>query len=124
MASFENSPESVFYVQGNTFTTTFKGTRTAEEVAFIFHPEDDEMARVNGTPAGRGACISGGRKGTIPPALLPDNVDEMQEGNNHVAKVLAAEDTSTSEVDIIKKTREYGKRSNLSPTTSLTWYVT
>ena len=65
--------------------TVLSDERTTEETTFVFHPEDDETFGADGEFIGRATCVFGGRKGPVPSAL-PDGVDEVRKGNDHVGK--------------------------------------
>jgi hypothetical protein len=71
LGSFEDSPESGSHKE------------TVEEVAFVLYP-GEEVIRVGRKFAGRETCFFWGRKRQVLLTLLPDDVDKIREGNDHV----------------------------------------
>ena len=73
---------------------------------------------------GRGTDVIGGRMGPPPESTELGNVKKLQQENDLVVKTYWPEENRTSEVEILKKAREYGERSTSSGTTSRRWFAT
>jgi hypothetical protein len=107
--SFKDCPESGFYVQGDTVTAVFEG----QGHTFVFYPKHDKIRYADRKFTGRGTFVFGGREGPAPLEPLPHDVRKIQKGNDYVVKICWPEDDWTSEVDVLKKAREYGEETDL-----------
>ncbi|KAF9644598.1 hypothetical protein BDM02DRAFT_3102628 [Thelephora ganbajun] len=62
------------------------------------------------TLLGRGTTVIGGRRGPPPDPTQFGDTSGLREGNDLVAKIYWPEKTRTSEVDILRKAKEYGEK--------------
>ena len=82
---------------------------TDEKTTVVFYPQEHEIYMGN-TLIGRGTSVIGGREGPSPDSTHFGDAVKLQEGNDVVVKIYWPEETRTSEVEILKKAREYGER--------------
>jgi len=82
---------------------------TGEKTTVTFYPREHEIYMGN-TLIGRGTSVIGGREGPPPDSTQFGNAVKLQEENDIVVKIYWPEETRTSEVEILKKAREYGER--------------
>ena len=95
----------------NEFVVSFAGKSEAdgEEFQPPFYPIIPEIF-FGTTLLGRGTAVIGGRK--WPPHRIEDanNLGAVRDENNLIAKVYLPKESRTSEVDILKKAREFGEK--------------
>ena len=81
---------------------------TGEKITIIFYPEDHEIY-LGTTLIGRNTGVIGGRMGPAPELTQLGDTSKLREGNNLVVKIYWPEESRMSEVEIIKKAKEYGE---------------
>jgi hypothetical protein len=87
-------------------------TETGERITIVFYPE--AHAVYSGTTLiGRGTSVIGGRMGPPPEPTQLGNTNKLRDGNDLVLKIYWPEETRTSEVEILKKAKEYGEKIDL-----------
>ena len=82
--------------------------KTGEEITIIFYPDDHEIY-LGTTLIGRGNSVIGERMGPAPELTQLGDTSKLREENNLVVKIYWPEESRTSEVEIIKKAKEYGE---------------
>lgn len=81
-----------------------------EKIQIVFYPFSHEIY-FGTTLTGRGTSATGRRR--WPPRKLDKvsgNADGLRDGNNLAVKVYWPEESGTSEVEILKKVKEYGEK--------------
>jgi hypothetical protein len=84
-------------------------SRTGQRITITFYPEDDEIY-LGTTLIGRGTSVIGGRRGPPPESAVFGDTKILRGGNDLVVKVYWPEEKRMSEVEILKKAKEYGQR--------------
>ena len=82
---------------------------TGERITVVFHPQLHNI-HLGNTLIGRGTSVIGGRMGPPPESTGLGDADKLREGNDLVVKMYWPEEKRTSEVEILKKAREYGEK--------------
>ena len=82
---------------------------TGEKNTVFFYPNHHNI-HLGNTLIGRGTSVIGGRMGPPPGPAEVGNADKLREGNDLVVKTYWPEEKRTSEVEILKKAREYGEK--------------
>ena len=85
---------------------------TGERITIVFYPNDHEIY-LGTTLIGRGTSVIGGRMGPPPELTQLGDTKKLREGNNLVVKIYWPEENRTSEVEILKKAKEYGEKIDL-----------
>ena len=98
-------------------------TETGERITIVFYPLDHEIY-LGITLIGRGTSVVGGRIGPPPEPTQFGDTSKIREGNDLVVKTYWPEESRTSEVEILRKAKEYGKRLISSATTFRRWFAT
>jgi len=92
------------------YTFSFGVDKETGERVF-FYPTHHNIYLGN-TLIGRGTSVIGGRMGPPPGPAEVGGEDKLREGNDLVVKTYWPEEKRTSEVEILKKAREYGEKIN------------
>lgn len=87
-------------------------TETDEEITIVFYPDDHEIY-LGTTLIGRGTSLIGGRRGPSPETTELVDTSKLREGNDLVVKIYWPEEKRRSEVEILKKAKEHGKKIDL-----------
>ena len=82
---------------------------TGERITVVFHPKHHNI-HLGNTLIGRGTSVIGGRMGPPPESTELGNASKLREGNDLVVKTYWPEEKRMSEVEILKKAREYGEK--------------
>jgi len=82
---------------------------TGGSIAVVFYPELHSIY-LGTTLIGRGTSVIGGRMGPPPESTGLGDADKLREGNDLVVKTYWPEESRTSEVEILKKAKEYGEK--------------
>ena len=95
----------------NLTTYSFSGVEEAAgpRIRVFFHFEHHRIY-LGTTLIGRGTDVIGGRMGPPPESTELGNVKKLQQENDLVVKTYWPEENRTSEVEILKKAREYGEK--------------
>ena len=88
------------------------GEGAVQETTIDFYPEDHAI-RLQKKLVGRCTSVIGGRRGPAPDPTHPDDRRELRDGNDVVVKIYWPEEVRASEVDILKKAEEYGRKNDL-----------
>ena len=83
---------------------------TGERITVVFYPDHHNIYYPGTTFIGRSTSIIGGRMGTPPGSTEVGDMGKLREGNDLVVKMYWPEENRTSEVEILKKAREYGEK--------------
>ena len=84
-------------------------TATGERITIVFYPFDHAIY-LGTTLIGRGTSVIGGRMGPPPDPTQFRDTSKVREGNDLAVKTYWPEESRTSEVEIIKKAKEYGEK--------------
>ena len=95
----------------NLTTYSFSGVEEAAgpRIRVFFHFEHHRIY-LGTTLIGRGTDVIGGRMGPLPESTELGNVKKLQQENDLVVETYWPEENRTSEVEILKKAREYGEK--------------
>jgi hypothetical protein len=107
--SFMECPQSGMKVVPGAKLSTVSfdvGGEAGQKTTILFFPDDREVGRRT-TLFGHGTSVIGGRKG--PPPTKFGNLGSLRAGNDLVVKIYWPEESGTSEVDILRKAKEYGE---------------
>jgi hypothetical protein len=85
---------------------------SGERITIVFYPLHHAVY-LGTTLIGRGTSVIGGRKGPRPEQTGINSTEELRKGNDLVVKIYWPEENRTSEVEILKKAVEYGKKIDL-----------
>ena len=110
--NFTECPQSGINVEpvNSLLTVSFVAdAETGERIAVVFYPEDHEVY-LGITLIGRGTSVIGGREGPPPESTQLGDTEKLREGNDLVVKSYWPEENRTSEVEILKKAKEYGEQ--------------
>jgi len=108
---FTDCPQSGVRLEpkGKTLTYSFGADKaTGERITVVFYPQLHNI-HLGNTLIGRGTSVIGGRMGPSPESTGLGDADKLREGNDMVVKTYWPEEKRTSEVEILKKAREYGE---------------
>jgi len=111
---FTECPQSGLKVEptAELFTTSFVAEEeTGQEITTFFYPDDHEIY-LGTTLIRRGTNVIGGRRAHLPEITELRNTSNLREGNDLAVKIYWPEEGRTSEVEILKKAKEYGKKIN------------
>ena len=109
---FTKCPQSGVRVEqvADPFTVSFVvDAETGERITIVFYPLDHEIY-LGITLIGRGTSVVGGRIGPPPEPTQFGNTSKIREGNDLVVKTYWPEESRTSEVEILRKAKEYGEK--------------
>jgi len=108
---FTECPQSGIGVEpGELFTVSFVAdAETGEKITIVFYPHDHAIY-LGTTLIGRGTSVTGGRIGPPPEPTQLEDTNKLREGNDIVIKTYWPEENRTSEVEILKKAKEYGEK--------------
>ena len=83
-------------------------------VSFVTDGETGQRTTIafGTTLIGRGTSVIGGREGPRPESTELGDTSKLRRGNDLVVKIYWPEEKRTSEVEILKKAKEYGRRIN------------
>jgi hypothetical protein len=112
---FTECPQSGVKVEPGTklLTVSFVADEeTGQRITIVFYPDDHEIY-LGTTLIGRGTNIIGGREGPPPEPTQLGDTKNLRAGNDLVVKIYWPEENRTSEVDILKKAKEYGEKIDL-----------
>ena len=79
-----------------------------QRITIVFYPDDHEIY-LGTTLIGRGTSVIGGRKGPPPDPTQLGDTSLLRRGNDLVVKIYWPEEKRTSEVEVLKKAKEYGE---------------
>ena len=85
---------------------------TGQEITTFFYPKDDIIRR-GLAMLGRGTDVDGARLGPLPELSEIKDTGVLRDGNDLVIKIYWPEETRTSEVEILKRAKEYGEEISL-----------
>ena len=85
------------------------GGGAGQETTIDFYPEDHAIRRPTKL-VGRCTSVVGGRRGPAPDPTHPGNRRNLRDGNDVAVKIYWPEEVRTSEVDILRKAEEYGRK--------------
>jgi len=92
------------------FTVSFVADeQTGQTITIFFYPDDHEIY-LGTTLIGRSTGIIGARIGPPPDSTELGDTRKLREGNDLVVKIYWPEERRTSEVEILKKAKEYGEK--------------
>jgi len=109
---FTECPESGVRLEPIAKTPTYSldaEKATGEKIAVVFYPELHSIY-LGTTLIGRSTSVIGGRMGPPPESMGLGGADKLREGNDLVVKTYWPEESRTSEVEILKKAKEYGEK--------------
>ena len=84
-------------------------TESGERITIVFYPRDHEIY-LGTTLIGRGTSVIGGRMGPPPDPTQFGDTRKLRHGNDLVVKTYWPEENRISEVEILKKAKEYGEK--------------
>lgn len=111
---FTECPQSgVKIEQGQSpLTLSFVGDgETGQRSEVVFHPTEYQI-HIDKELVGCGASVIGGRRGPPPDPTQLSNMDKIYDGNDIDVKIYWAEESRISEVEILKKAEEYGRKTD------------
>ena len=82
---------------------------TGQGITITFYPDDHEIY-LGTTLIGRGTSVIGGREGPPPESTELGDTRNLRRGNDLVVKIYWPEEKRTSEVEILKRAKEYGQQ--------------
>jgi len=82
---------------------------TDQKIKIVFYPNDHAIY-LGTTLVGRGTSVIGGRKGPSPETTELGDTGKLREGNDLAVKIYWPEERRTSEVEILKRAKEYGRK--------------
>ena len=109
---FTECPESGVRLEPIAKTPTYSleaEKATGEKITVVFYPGQHNI-HLGNTLIGRGTSVIGGRIGPPPESTELGNADKLREGNDMVVKTYWPEEERKSEVEILKKAKEYGEK--------------
>jgi len=95
----------------NLLTYSFSGVGKVNgpRIKVFFYPQL-HIIHLGSILIGRGTSVIGGRMGPPPESTELKNADKLREGNDLVVKTYWPEENRTSEVEMLKKAKEYGEK--------------
>ena len=82
---------------------------TGQKITIVFYPNDHQIY-LGTTLIGRGTSVIGGRKGPLPETTEFGDTRKLREGNDLAVKIYWPEERRASEVEVLKKAKEYGRK--------------
>ena len=108
--SFTECPQSGMKAQPGVRLSTVSFSfdvdgEAGQKTTIVFFPDDHEIDwRANGT------SVIGGRKGPPPAPVEFGGLGSLRKGNDLTVKIYWPEESGTSEMDILRKAKEYGEK--------------